>query len=214
MKLLFDFIPLLMFFATFKVASGHAVEAAALGTQYFGFAVGGGTVTQDQAPVLWATVVTIAATLAQVALLGVRRQKISPMLWLSLAIVVIMGGLTLWLNSDIFIKWKPTLLYIVFATILLLGKLVWGKNFLRQLLGKEITLPDAVWTRLLSAWIAFFVAVAALNIFVAYSFPTPTWVNFRVFGIIGLTLLFVLAQGLYMARFMQEAPTTDAGSKP
>ncbi len=210
MKLLFDFIPLALFFATFKWASASPAEAAALATQHFGFAVTGGVVGESQAPVLWATLVAMTATVVQVIFQLVARKRVSAILWLSLGIIVVMGGLTIWFNSEVFIKWKPTLLYVVFAGILLAGRVFWQKNLLRGLLGNGIVLPDDVWWRLLTAWIVFFAAVAALNLIVAYSFDTPTWVNFKVFGLIGLTVLFTLGQGLYMSRYMVDTPA-DAG---
>ncbi len=214
MKLLFDFIPLILFFATFKWASSDPEHAAALATQYFGGAVAGGTVDAAQAPVVWATVVAMAATVAQVTYQVIAGKKVSVVLWLSLAIIFIMGGLTIWLNSEIFIKWKPTLLYAVFAAILLGGKVFWHKNFLRELLGKELVLPEAIWTRLLAAWIVFFVCVAVLNVVVAYSVSTPTWVNFKVFGLFGLTLLFTLGQGFYMSKYIVETPADEAQQVP
>lgn len=211
MKLLLDFVPVILFFATYKIAGQNAALAASLGTQWFGFAVGSGVVAEDQAPVLWATVVAIVATLVQVGWMLASGRKVGPALWMSLAVITIMGGLTIWLNSEIFIKWKPTLLYLMFAAVLLAGQLIWRKNLLRALLGKEIQLPDAVWLRLLQWWIAFFLAVAGLNLFVAYTFSTEVWVNFKVFGLIALTLLFTLAQGFYMARHMPQEPEGKTG---
>lgn len=206
MKLLFDFIPLALFFATFKWAGSEPTQAAALATQHFGFAVTGGVVGESQAPVLWATLVAMLATLLQVTVQLIARKRVSAILWVSLGIIMVMGGLTIWFNSEMFIKWKPTLLNAVFAGILLAGRLFWQKNFLRDLLGNGIVLPDVVWARLLSAWIAFFVMVGVLNLIVAYSVDTPTWVNFKVFGLIGLTVLFTLGQGFYMSRYMVDGP--------
>jgi intracellular septation protein len=213
MKLLFDFIPLILFFVTFRWATSHADASALWATEHMGWAVSGGVVAPSVAPMLLATLVVIASTLAQVVYLMARRQKVSPALWMSLLIITVMGGLTVWLQSDVFIKWKPTLLYGAFALVLSLGHWVAGKNLLRSMLGKELRLPDMVWHRLLVAWVAFFVVAALLNLWVAYSFDTSTWVNFKVFGLIALTLIFTLAQGLYMARFLQEDAADKAASQ-
>jgi len=204
MKLLFDFLPIILFFVAFKVADANKAAAAAFATSHFSFVVSGGIVGPEEAPVLLATVVVVIATLAQVAWLLARGKKIDLMLWVSLALVVVMGGLTIWLHSETFIKWKPTLLYWVMATALLVAWLGWRKNLIRTLLGEQLTLPEPVWQRLNTAWTAFFVLMGALNLWVAYNFATPTWVNFKLFGIMGLLLVFALGQGLYLSRYMSD----------
>jgi intracellular septation protein len=203
-KLLFDFLPIILFFIAFKVADANKEAAAALATSHLGFLVSGGIVGPGEAPVLLATVVVIVATLAQVALLAARGKKIDLMLWVSLGLVVVMGGLTIWLHSETFIKWKPTLLYWVMATAFALGPLLFGKNLLKLLLGEQLQLPEPVWQRLNGAWIAFFASMGALNLWVAYTFATDTWVNFKLFGGIGLMLVFTVAQGLYLARHLPD----------
>jgi intracellular septation protein len=204
MKLLFDFLPIILFFVAFKFADANKAVAAAFATSHFGFMVSGGVVGPEEAPVLLATVVVVIATLAQVAWLMARGRKIDLMLWVSLALVVVMGGLTIWLHSETFIKWKPTLLYWVMATALLVAWLGWRKNLIRTLLGEQLTLPEPVWQRLNTAWTAFFALMGALNLWVAYNFATPTWVNFKLFGIMGLLLVFALGQGLYLSRYMSD----------
>jgi intracellular septation protein len=202
MKLLFDFLPIILFFVAFKVADANKTLAAAYATSHLGFLVQGGVVGAEEAPVLLATVVVVIATLAQVAFLAARGRKIDLMLWVSLALVVVMGGLTIWLHSETFIKWKPTLLYWVMAGALLIAWLGWRKNLIRALLGEQLTLPDSVWQRLNFAWASFFALMGALNLWVAYSFSTPTWVNFKLFGIMGMLIAFAIAQGMYLSRYM------------
>lgn len=204
MKLLFDFLPIVLFFVAFKVADANKEAAAAFATAHMGFAVSGGVVVPDVAPVLLATVVVVLATLAQVAVLAVRGKKIDLMLWVSLALVVVMGGLTVWLHNETFIKWKPTLLYWVMGGAFALAPLLFGKNLLKLLLGAQLELPAPVWQRLNLAWIAFFAAMGALNLWVAYNFATATWVNFKLFGGLGLMLVFTIAQGLYLARYLPD----------
>ncbi len=204
MKLLFDFLPIILFFVAFKFADANKAAAAAFATSHFGFMVSGGIVGAEEAPVLLATVVVVVATLAQVAWLLARGKKIDMILWVSLALVVVMGGLTIWLHSETFIKWKPTLLYWVMAAALLVAWLGWRKNLIRTLLGEQLTLPENVWQRLNLAWATFFAVMGALNLWVAYRFETPTWVNFKLFGIMGLLLVFALGQGLYLSRYIRD----------
>jgi len=212
MKLLADFLPIILFFAAFKVAGSDKEAAAAFASQHFGFLVSGGSVGAAEAPVLLATVVVILATLAQVLVLKLRRHKVDTMLWVSLVLVVVLGTLTIWFHNQTFIMWKPTLLYWVMAGAFLLGPMLAGKNLLRLLLGEQLELPEPVWQRLNWAWIAFFGAMGALNLWVAYTFSTDTWVNFKLFGSIGLMLGFTLAQGLYLSRYLPDEPA--AKDKP
>lgn len=204
MKLLFDFLPIALFFAAFKAAEGHRDWAAEFATRHLGGIVSGGVVGPGEAPVLLATIVVIAATLAQVAWLKLARRKVDTMLWVSLVLVVVLGGLTIWFHNETFIKWKPSVLYWCMGTALWLAPLVSGKNLLKVLLGEQMQLPARVWHRLNFAWVAFFAGMGLLNLWVAYSFSTDTWVNFKLFGGIGLMLLFTLAQGLWLSRYIEE----------
>lgn len=204
MKILLDFLPILLFFITFNQAEKHAEAAARLATDWFGFMVSGGVVGAKEAPVLLATVVVIVATLAQVLFLKLRGRKVDTMLWVSLALVTVLGGATIWFHSETFIKWKPSVLYWVMALALLLAPIVAGKNLLRTLMGEQMQLPDAVWQRLNWAWVGFFALMGVLNLWVAYTFETSTWVSFKMFGGIGLMLVFTLAQGIYLSRHLQK----------
>ncbi|MDE2002798.1 MAG: septation protein A [Betaproteobacteria bacterium] len=152
---------------------------------------------------IWvATAVAIVASLLQIAWLH-WRGAISPVHWLSLAIIIVFGGATLLLHDDTFIKWKPTVLYLAFAGTLAVGKLLWRRDLL-ALVMKELQLPPAIWTRLTWAWILFFGAMALANWYIAFHFPTATWVNFKVWGGIGLFVAFAIAQGLFLARHVIE----------
>lgn len=210
MKFLFDFLPIALFFGCFKYAENRQDWAAAFATQHFGFMVSGGSVGTKQAPVLLATVVVIVATLAQVAWLKLRGRKVDTMLWVSLVLVVVLGGLTIWFHNETFIKWKPSVLYWAMGTALWLSPLLAGKNLLKVMLGEQLQLPAKVWHRLNFAWVAFFAGMGLLNLWVAYSFSTDTWVNFKLFGGIGLMLVFTVAQGLYLSRHIEEAPGAEA----
>ena len=203
MKLLFDFLPIILFFGTFKYAESENAWAADFATRHLGFMVSGGKVSVAEAPVLLATVVVIAATLAQVVWLKLRRRKVDTMLWVSLALVVVLGGLTIWFHSETFIKWKPSALYWAMGLAFWLSPLLFNRNLLKVLLGEQLDLPGKVWHRLNFAWIAFFGIMGLLNVWVAYSFSTAAWVNFKLFGGIGLMLLFMLAQGLCISRYLK-----------
>jgi intracellular septation protein len=209
MKFLFDFLPIALFFGCFKYAENHKDWAAAFATQHFGFMVSGGSVGVKQAPVLLATVVVIVATLAQVAWLKLRHRKVDTMLWVSLVLVVVLGGLTIWFHNETFIKWKPSVLYWAMGTALWLSPLLAGKNLLKVMLGEQLQLPARVWHRLNFAWVAFFAGMGLLNLWVAYSFSTDTWVNFKLFGGIGLMVVFTIAQGLYLSRHIDETPAAE-----
>jgi intracellular septation protein len=203
MKLLFDFLPIILFFAAFKYADGHKEWAADFATAYFGSVVSGGRVGPDEAPVLLATAVVITATIAQVLALKLRGRKVDTMLWVSLVLVVVLGGLTIYLRSETFIKWKPSILYWVMGIAFWLSPLLFQRNLLKALLGEQLDLPARIWHRLNFAWVAFFGIMGFLNLGVAYYFSTATWVNFKLFGAMGLMVLFTLAQGLYLSRHMK-----------
>jgi intracellular septation protein len=210
MKLLFDFLPILLFFIAFKGTEANKDWAADFATTHFGFIVSGGKVGPGEAPVLLATIVVILATLAQVGVLKLRGRKVDTMLWVSLALVTGLGGLTIWFHNETFIKWKPSVLYWTMGTALWLSPLLAGKNLLKVLLGEQMQLPDRVWHRLNFAWVAFFAGMGLLNLWVAYSFSTSAWVNFKLFGGLGLMLAFTVAQGLYLGRYLEDTPAADA----
>ena len=175
MKFLFDVFPVVLFFAAFKLADIYV-----------------------------ATAVAIAATFVQVGWLKLRRKRVDPMLWVSLAIIVVFGGATLALRDETFIKWKPTVLYWLFAAALAGAVLLFRKNLIRMMLGAQMQLPEAVWARLTWSWTGFFAFMGAANLFVAYNFTTDQWVNFKLFGGVGLMVLFVLAQAMFLARHLEE----------
>ena len=203
MKLLLDFLPILLFFITFKYTEGQPEWAAQFASEHFGFLVSGGVVGPKEAPVLLATLVVIIATVTQIVVMLVRGKKIDMMLWISLALVVVLGGATVWFHSETFIKWKPSVLYWAMGLSFWISQVVFRKNLLQTLMGEQLELPPGVWQRLNFAWIAFFGMMGLLNLYVAYSFTTDVWVNFKLFGGIGLMLLFTLAQGIYLSRHIK-----------
>ncbi|MGH8722302.1 MAG: septation protein A, partial [Burkholderiales bacterium] len=143
------------------------------------------------------------ATFAQVGWLKLKKRKVEPMLWASLAIIAVFGGATLILQDETFIKWKPTVLYWLFAAVLG-GAALARRNLIRAMLSEHMQLPDPVWSRLNLAWMAFFGFMGVLNLYVAYSFSTDLWVDFKLFGGMGLMLLFVFAQALVLGKYAEE----------
>ena len=215
MKILLDFLPIILFFTTFKYGEANKEWAARFASEHFGFIVSGGVVGVAEAPVLLSTVVVIIATFTQIALMLARGKKIDMMLWVSLALVVVLGGATIWFHNETFIKWKPSVLYWAMGLAFLVSQALFGKNLLKALMGEQLELPGAIWQRLNLAWIGFFALMGLLNLYVAYNFSTATWVDFKLFGGMGLMLLFTLAQGLYLSRHMKpEAAPAEASSEP
>lgn len=206
MKILFDFLPIALFFGMFKYAEGQREWAAATATEWLGFMVAGGVVGPAEAPMLLATVVVVVATLGQVLWLKAKGRKVDTMLWVSLALVTLLGGATVYFHSEAFIKWKPTVLYWVMGAALLGGQLIFKKNGIQALMGAQMTLPPDVWARVNLSWVAFFTVMGFINLWVAYSFSTSVWVNFKLFGGIGLMLVFVLGQAVYLNKYNNADP--------
>lgn len=174
MKLLLDFFPIILFFVAFKFAGIYV-----------------------------ATAVAIVATIAQIGWLRYSTGKVEPMQWVSLGVIVLFGGATIVAHNETFIKWKPTVLYWLMGSALFVGQVFFKKNFLKSLMGSQLQLPDAAWRVTTWSWTAFFAVMGLVNLWVAFNFDTDTWVNFKLFGGMGLMLLFVLAQALYLGRYMK-----------
>jgi len=177
-KLLFDLFPLLLFFIAFRYAD-----------------------------IFTATAVAMAAGIAQIIWLRLRRQAIEAMHWINLSVIVVFGGATLLLHDDTFIKWKPTVLYWLFAAILLGGKWLFGRNLMQKLMGTQISLPQPIWNKLNAGWALFFIGAGALNLYVAFSghYTESQWVDFKVFGLMALLLVFVVIQSIWLGRHIRPA---------
>ncbi|HZW11926.1 MAG TPA: septation protein A [Noviherbaspirillum sp.] len=204
MKFLFDLFPVILFFSMFKWGESNPEAAQALAQQYMSGLVSGGAVTGAQAPIMLATAIAILATFGQIAYLKIRGRKVDTMLWLSLAIITLFGGATIYFHNETFIKWKPTVLYWCFGAALLVSQVLVGKNLIRLMMEKQIALPDAVWQRLSLSWAGFFGAMGVINLYVAYNFPTAFWVNFKLFGFMGLMLAFVIGQSLFLSKYVKD----------
>jgi intracellular septation protein len=207
MKFLFDLFPVILFFIVFRIGEGHQEAAHALVTQYMGGFISGGAVAAAQAPIMLATAVGIVATLLQIGYLLVRGRKVDGMLWLSLGVIAVMGGLTIYFHDENFIKWKPTILYGAFALALFVSQVGMRKNLMRKVMQEQISLPDAVWSWVGFAWMLFFAFQGVLNLvmaFVVFKDNTSAWVSYKMFGATGLFFAFVVAQTLMLSKYIQE----------
>jgi len=175
MKFLFDLLPVVLFFVAFKIWDIYVATAVAIG-----------------------------ATGLQVAWLKLRRQRVPGMLWSSLAIIAVFGGATLVLQDETFIKWKPTVLYWLFGVVLAVAALAFRRNLIRMMLSEQMQLPEPVWGRVNWSWVGFFAFMGAANLYVAYNFSTEAWVNFKLFGGMGLMIAFIVGQSMFLAKYMQE----------
>ena len=175
MKFFFDLFPVILFFITFK---------------FFGIYV--------------ATATAIIATILQIGWVKHKHGKVDGMLIASGVIIVIFGGATLLLHDETYIKWKPTVLYWLFAIGLISANSIFKKNLIRNLMEKQINMPDSIWGKLNLAWALFFAGLGVLNLYIAFNFSTDIWVNFKLFGTIALMFAFVIGQSLVLGKYMTE----------
>lgn len=180
MKFLLDFFPIVFFFITFKMYDIYV-----------------------------ATAVLIIASLIQTCAHWLMHRKFEKMHVITLVLVCVFGGLTLLLQDEMFIKWKPTVINWLFAVAFIASQFIGKKSLIQHMMGDHMTLPSGVWLRLNIAWTLFFIALGIANLYVAYHFDTETWVNFKLFGLLGCTFVFVIAQSLYVARFIEDPDHTE-----
>jgi len=201
MKFLFDLFPVILFFITLKVAEKAASAGLVLG-KLLSFVGITATVKPDMVPIMLATIAVIVASLIQIAWVKLRHGKVDKTLLLSAALVVVLGGMTLYFQNDTFIKWKPTVLYWVFAVVLICAEMFWNKNFIRVMMGKDIGLPEKVWKTLNLSWAIFFIGLGILNLYVAFNYSIDTWASFKLFGTMGLMFVFIIAQSLAINKYV------------
>ncbi len=181
MKLLFDFFPIVLFFIAYKLYDIYV-----------------------------ATAVVIVASLLQVAVHWLQYRRFESMHLLTLALVIVMGGATLFLQNELFIQWKPSVINWLFAAVFIGSQFLFGKKTIMQrMLGKSIKLSSASWGQLNLAWAAFFIVSGLVNIYVVYNFDMDAWVNFKLFGMLGMTLIFIIAQGIWLAKQMKTVKTEE-----
>ena len=200
-KLLFDLFPVILFFIAYKIGDANAEVTRSLMASV---GLPQPTGTGEKPGIYLATLVAIVASFGQIGWVKLRGHKVDTMLWVTLGIIVVFGGATLWLHDASFIKWKPTVLYWVFAAIIF-GAAAFGRNVIRSLMSKQMELPDIAWGRLNASWGGFFAFMGLANLIVAFNFSTDAWVNFKLFGSLGLMLVFVIGQSMMLTRYLDKA---------
>lgn len=184
MRFLIDFFPIALFVAAYKL---HDIYTA--------------------------TAVLMVATVVQTGIMYGLDKRLQTMQKVTLGLVLVFGALTLLLQDERFIKWKPTVLYASMAIVLAAALWVWKKNFLQMLLGSQLSLPDGVWARLTVIWVGYFLFMAALNGYVAAYYSTEEWVNFKLWGY-AFPVIFIVGQGLYIARYLKDDSSGNEAKKP
>jgi len=180
MKMLIDFLPVVLFFAVYKTVD-----------------------------IYLATAVLIIASAVQTVGVRLWKGKFEQSHVITLILVAAFGGLTLLLHDEMFIKWKPSVINWLFGTVFLGSMWIGKKPIIQRMLGGQVELPAVVWTKLNVAWSIFFVALGFINLYVVYNFDTDTWVNFKLFGLMGLTIIFIIGQSLYMAKYISSDEEGD-----
>lgn len=181
MKMLIDFLPVALFFIVYK--------------------------TED---IYMATAVLIVASLVQTVGYRLWKGKFEQSHIITLVLVAAFGGLTLLLHDEMFIKWKPSVINWLFGAVFIGSMWIGKQPIIQRMLGGQVELPQDVWARLNMAWAGFFIALGFINLYVVYNFDTDTWVNFKLFGLMGLTIVFIIAQSLYMAKYINQLDTQKA----
>lgn len=199
-KFLFDLFPVIIFFLAYKLGDAYP-EATRQLLQNIGLPQPTGA--NDKPGIYLATFIAIIASVLQIMWVKLRGQQVETMLWVSLGIIVVFGGATLWLHDESFIKWKPTVLYWIFAAVIF-GAAMFGRNVIRGLMNTQMELPELAWSRLNLSWGAFFAVMGLVNLWVAFNYSTDAWVNFKLFGSMGLMLVFVIAQGMMLSKYMDK----------
>ncbi len=174
MKFLFDLFPIILFFAAYKMYDIYVATAVAIG-----------------------------AAFVQTGLFWMKNRRFEKMHVITLAILVVFGGLTLALRDPVFIKWKPTVVNWLFAGVFIGARLFSKTTLIERMMGHAISVPPAVWQRLNWAWVLFFIFIGIVNLYVAFNYSDSAWVNFKLFGMMGMTLVFVFGQAFYLGRYME-----------
>ena len=212
MKFLFDFLPILLFFAVFKVAESNKEASLALVTTYLGGLMATGNLPADQAPMMLATAVAVVATIIQVLYLKARGRKVDGMLLVSCGVMVVFGGLTIYYHNADFIKWKPTIVYWIFAVAMAIAQFGLKRNLIRQAMQEQIALPEPIWHRMGLSYIALFAGLGVLNLlmaFVVWKDNMSAWVSFKSFGMPAILVVFMVAQFMLISKHVQEVPKQE-----
>lgn len=185
MKFLFDFFPVLAFFIAYYIPEDRSQG------------------------IYLATAVAIIASIIQVAISQLKYKKVEKMHLITLGLLIVLGGATLLLQDERFIKWKPTAVNWAFALAFLGSQFIGEKNLVQRMMENNIDVPSNVWMPLNMSWVCFFLFMGVLNLYVAFTFSLDVWVNFKMFGILGLTFIFAIGQSIYLAKYLTEPEETD-----
>lgn len=201
MKFLYDFFPVVLFFLAYKLY-GH-IPADAINLINNTLPVMRLTPDKAQDAIYLATAVGICAAFLQVSLFWLKNRRFEKMHLISFGLFLFIGGITIALKNPVFIKWKPTIINWAFATAFLGSQFIGKRTLVERMMGHAIQIPVEIWGRLNLAWVGFFIMSGLANIYVAYNFSESTWVDFKLFGLLGLTFIFVFAQAFYLARYIE-----------
>jgi intracellular septation protein len=175
MQIFFDFFPIILFFVSYKLFGIYA-----------------------------ATIVAVIASILQTSIYRFKHHHFEFVHIVTLITLALLGGATIFLHDIIFIKWKPTVLYWILALLFLATHFVGEKKLIQHMMESKLALPETIWNKLNLCWMVFFAAMGFVNLYVVYHFTTDAWVNFKLFGTLGLTIVFVFAQSLYMAKYVKD----------
>lgn len=198
MKIFFDFLPIALFFIAYKFGGGIYTWD---GQEY------------DVKGIYAATAVMIIASILQVTITWFMTRKVEKSHLITLVLVLVLGGATLYLQNPNFIKWKPTAVNWLFALGFLFAMFFTKKSLLERMLSEHVQMPSPIWFRLNIAWVLFFIGSGLANLYVAFNYPEATWVNFKLFGLLGLTIVFIIGQSIYLAKHATEIPSATEDKK-
>lgn len=188
MKFLFDFFPLIAFYAAYQISKSYGYSDNAI---------------------FIATGVIIIATIIQVIYNWFKHRKIVKMHIITAVLVTLFGGLTLILHDPVFIKWKVSIVNWLFGAVFLLSQFIGEKNITERMMASAVSAPAKVWARLNISWAVFFIAVGFLNVYIFKNYSEEIWVDFKVYGLLGLTFVFIIFQGFYLSRYMSDENSTE-----
>ena len=188
MKLLFDFFPIVAFYLTYNLSKAKLGDVNAM---------------------IAATAVLMLATTIQMAYTWIKHKKIEKMHVLVLVLALVFGGATIYFRDPAYLIWKVTLVNWLFALAFIASHFIGEKTLIRHMMDHALILPEPVWQKLSLMWIVFFISLGTLNLIVAARVSFDHWVDFKLFGLMGLTLLFALGQGIYLSRYIKEEPSEE-----
>lgn len=179
-----EYIPLILFFVVYKFAD-----------------------------IYWATGSLIIASILQILYYFIKKEKVPTKTWVLFGLITVFGGLTIFLQDDLFLKWKVSIINWLFAVALIISRYVFNKNIIKNMLDESMELPEKVWSNLNLSWAGFFTFCGAINIYIAFNFEQETWVNFKVFGLMGLTFVFAITSIMSLYKYLPQEEDSESKEK-